>query len=388
MSKDILSVEIEKMVSDGHGLARTEGGVVFVEQACPGDICDVEVISHKRGVRFAKILKLTNPAKHRRDPACIHSEDCGGCDWLHIEYQQQLENKKTILEDCLQRIAKIKEHVEMQVFFAQEWHYRSRVQIKQDENGVVGFFKKKSHEVVEIKDCKVIHPSLNESFFKKGKLDSELQSKDIKAIVGDNDIIASQPKLSFSKEFTKIKLKNKNLYLRGCDFVQNNHFLLEKLVDWVCDHVDYSFFIDLYGGTGFFSLFLSTKCNKGILVESVAEQTERAKQNFKNNEIHNVDIVNKKVENWLPKQKKLKGSQTSIVLDPPRIGVDKKALSAIVNAKISQIVYVSCDPATLSRDLFYLLHNGYKIENCALFDLYPQTRHIESCIQLRYDDGN
>ncbi len=377
-------LRIEKMVSDGYGLARSSEGVVFVENACTEDLLEVEITSQKRGTRFAKIKKIAEASKYRREAPCVYAKDCGGCDWQHINYQYQIEAKLDIVKDCFKRIAKINDEIEIVVHHSEEWQYRSRVQIQFNAQGELGFKAKRSHDIVAIKDCKTLVPALNELFkTDDDKLFNHPNAKTLMAISGKDNLICSFPKLKHTELFTEVEINGFTFKLAGSDFIQNNQFLISELADWVVANVKTKNFVDLYGGTGFFSVFLSAKCENGVLVESMPEQVKRAKENFSKNQIKNVEAIQSYAKKWFTKNNKKLKALGTIIVDPPRTGLDKETLSVLSNSMVENIIYISCNPGTLSRDLKEFLEKGYNIEECSMFDLYPQTKHVEVGVVLK-----
>jgi len=380
----IEQVRIEKMVSDGHGLARSSEGVIFVENACTEDLLEVEIISTKRGTKFAKITKIIEASKYRREPPCAYVSECGGCDWQYINYDHQIDAKLSIIKDSFKRIAKFNEDINIDIFKSPEWQYRSRVQIQFNDKGDLGFKAKRSHDVVNIKECKTLVPALNRLFETKDKkLFKNPKEKTLMAIAGTDHSICSEPKLEHTQTSTEVKINDFIFELKGKDFIQNNTFLISKLADWVVGNVHTDNFVDLYGGTGFFSVFLSKKCKNGVLVESMVEQVKRANENFSRNKIKNVTAYHSQAKNWFSKNQKILTTLGTIIIDPPRTGLDKDTLAVLGKSKVKNIIYISCNPGTLSRDLKELLNYGYNIEKCSMFDLYPQTKHVEVGVVLK-----
>lgn len=378
MPEEILVVE--KLVFGGYGLCRSKDGVVFVPGVLPGEHVRILPEKKKQGFTTAQLLEIVKSSPSRRVPPCKWSGVCGGCDWLHIEYEAQLKIKREIFLDCMKRIGKIKEELDPEVNGSSEFNYRIRAQIKVDKSGNVGFFKKSTNEIVSIDNCLLLSERLNDLLkviqtsrvLSHGKIDS------LKVIDGGQRIASSPQLADLTEKSTIIKVGDKKFCVRGDSFFQGNRFLLEKLGTWTKPFVGGDTCVDLYGGTGFFSVMLASNFKNGILIESIWDQVESAKVNFFNNGISHFSAMKLFAESC---GQVVKESPDLLIVDPPRPGLAKPVREFIAQLKPQKLLYVSCDPSTLARDTgFFVSEAKYKIVKTALFDLYPNTYHMESIV--------
>jgi 23S rRNA (uracil1939-C5)-methyltransferase len=377
-------VTIEKLVSGGSGLARTDSGVVFVRDVLPGERVEIEPCGKQGGVAVARPVKVVEPSPARRGPPCPLYGKCGGCDWLPIVYKEQLAIKKEIVLDCFSRIGRIKNLPAFETISAQEFGYRHRVQIKIDGKGNAGFFARQTNDVVPVRSCPLLVGPLNDLL--AGIADKKLPlphlCKNLMAIAGDDERIASFPVIpGHTCASVSITVGGRTFEVPGSGFFQSNRLLLERLGAWARDHAAGAFCVDLYGGVGFFSIMLADCFTKGLLVESVGPQAADANKNFERNLITHFTAIEDAAENLVS----LAGKKTidCLVVDPPRTGLSKKVREAIATLKPKTFLYVSCDPSTQARDTGFLVnYAGFTIASAALFDLYPNTHHIESVLLL------
>lgn len=379
------TVTVEKMVFGGLGLARTSSGVLFVENGLPGEVLEVVPESKKHDCNVARTIKIIEHSQFRREPPCRHAGVCGGCDWLFIEYQGQLQFKKEIFIDCLKRIGKLESLPEPETYASTEFNYRIRAQIKVDQNGVCGFYRKKTNDIVAIEHCPLLCDQINELLKTISSKPEHIPGGNLKVLSGDNGL-ASDPLLpSITKRETLVKVGGKTFEVSGGSFFQSNRFLLEKLGNWARPVVGGDFCVDLFGGTGFFSIMLSDNFHRGLLIESVETQVETARKNYVSNGISSFTALHcfaEQIQVVIPARPDL------LIIDPPRHGLTKKASEGVRRVGAEKILYVSCNPSTQARDIFFLTKQcGYTVEKMALFDMYPNTYHLETAVLLRRGRG-
>lgn len=375
-----LTLKIEKLVYGGYGLARTGSGVVFVRYVLPGEVVDAVIESKANGSRYAFPQKVLESSPARREPRCRYSGECGGCDWLYIDYNEQLRCKKEIFEDCFRRIGKL-EIPEPQLFHSPEFAYRIRAQIKVSEK-CAGFFMKKTNSIVNISDCPLLSDSLNSLL--KNDLAGILKPEkvlNLKVISGEKRTASFPVLKGLTFDKTEIRTGGNLFEVNGDSFFQSNQFLLEQMGLWAINDAEGGRCVDLYGGVGFFSVMLGKKFDSLILVESQKENISEASRNFALNGLSNCKAIHGEVEN-------VAGSITSepdfLIIDPPRPGLTRKAREAVFALRPEKILYISCNPSTQARDVQYFTKQcGYKICKSALFDLYPNTHHLETAILLQ-----
>ena len=379
---------IEKMVYGGYGLARTEEGIVLIENTLPSEVVKANIIGKKGGVLIGIPDKFIEVSPYRKEPRCKYVNECGGCDWQYIEYAQQLNYKHDIFIDCLTRIGKIKNIPEIEIISSPEWEYRIRAQLKVDIDKIcMGFFKRKTNDVIPIDNCPLLDSQINVLLKNQKDIVPIIpkNAKQLKVISGTNNSITSKPQVTgFTQSEAMVNVGKIKFIVAGNSFFQGNKFLLKKLGTWAEQSVSGKFFIDMYGGLGFFSIMLERKFSKGLLVESLEKQVELAQGNFINNGIDHITAKAIPTEIFLEKESNKIPKPDLIIVDPPRPGLTRKVREGIRDLKPSAVLYVSCNPSTQARDVeFFVNKCGYTIERGALFDFYPQTYHLETVLLLR-----
>jgi 23S rRNA (uracil1939-C5)-methyltransferase len=411
------TVTIEKLVFGGCGLGRDGGGVVLIPGALPDETVEYEDDGLKGGTRVGRVRKVLEKSPHRRDAPCPHAGDCGGCDWLHFSYDEQVRQKKEIFLDCVDRIGKFHRPNDIEAFTAAEFGYRMRAQIKIDrERNCAGFFRRKTNDVVRVDRCPLLVDEIN------GVL-TELNSgavrgigEDVKSVrvLAGNDTASSPVIGGLTRAGTEIDVAEIKFLADGGSFFQSNKFLLETLGRWASGFVNNesvndksaddnavnnisvddnvvknksanSGFVnkkrclDLYGGIGFFSLMLAGDFAGVTLVENVKAQVEDARRNFEANGKNHLKAVLADVEKDGCLDRLAKEVRPDcVIVDPPRPGLVKSVRKWLTDAAPPVVLYVSCNPSTFARDAGALVNGGYKLSRWALFDLYPNTHHIES----------
>jgi 23S rRNA (uracil1939-C5)-methyltransferase len=378
-----MQLKIEKLVHGGRGLARSETGVVFVEGVCAGELVEATVQKSAGGVPVALVTRILESAPERIVPQCPLFGRCGGCEWQHIRYDAQVVSKVSIFKDCLERIAKLKDMPAIEVVTADSWNYRIRAQFKSD-NVSLGFFKRNSHTVVPIHDCPLLVAPLNMVLSHQKEYAGTLtfSSVGLKVIAGSEGSVASTPVLAgFTQREITISVGASEFRVSGNSFFQNNSFLLERLAAWVAPFCAGKQVVDLYGGAGFFAICSGKAAESALLVENDPLSVSQARQNFTANDCANMSAVCMTAERFLLTADKKK--MECLIVDPPRPGLSASVRESVAIVKPQTVVYVSCNPSTQARDLQLLLSKGeYEIEKAVIFDLYPQTHHLETVVVL------
>jgi len=379
---------IEKLVFGGSGLARTSRGIVFVEGCVPGETVEADITGSRGGVLRAHVREIITPSPDRRTPPCPYAEVCGGCNWQHITYEQQVKSKHDILVDCLRRIGKISDIPPIEVIASPEWNYRTRAQFQIDRrHKLLGFFKKRSHKVIGIDHCPVLCPALNAVLEDSERVLSALHHRitQIRVVSSLDSLLASYPVIKgLTHSNTKIRVTGKDMYVSARDFSQANGLLLEKFGLWVRNMVSGDSFMDIFGGVGLFSLLLGDHFKKGTLVEIGRDMTARAAKNLSLNHMHHIETIASSAEDFFSQRLvHLQASTDLMIVNPPRTGLTEVVRRAILKIMPGHLLYVSCNPSTIARDVGFMLGNsGYSIEKGALVDFYPQTHHMETALLL------
>ncbi len=393
-----LEVEIERILPGGVGLAHADGLTLFVSLAAPGDVVRVS-INRKRGkVGFATVVEVLKASPMRVEPPCPYFGRCGGCDFQQLTYQAQLEAKLEIIRDCLHRIARIESVPEIFIHPSpREWQYRARTSWQIDpQRQKFGYFEGGSHSVCDVEVCAVLVPELQlalESL--RGEMrngEFEDAPTEIDAVAGDDGVsVAPPPGRLETIEVTR-RLAAETYHFNAASFFQINHELLEPIIAAALYQVgpagvsNDGLAIDLYCGVGLFTLPLARRFARVIGVEANPAAVRFARRNLLAAERVSVEVVSSRVGDWLLANVSRSPDDDVpvdfLLLDPPRAGAEPSAIEGILALKPRQISYVSCDPATLARDLKILMAGGYVLEAVTAFDMFPQTHHVETVARL------
>ena len=380
-----LEVEIERILPGGLGLAHASGKTVFVALAAPGDRVRVRVEREQGNVLFASIEEIITPSPVRIEPPCPYFGRCGGCDFQQLTYEAQLAAKSEMIRDCLHRIARLENVPEIVVTPSPDaWRYRMRAmwQIDQDAR-TIGYYERGSRRVCDVVDCAVLRPELQAKLEAVRATEWQEFSPDLKHL----DVVAGENGVSFAPEFGEFHTNELSLTVRGevyrynaKSFFQINPSLLGPLVDFALGEASGESAIDLYSGVGLFTLPLSRQFRRVLAVESNPTAARFARRNLQDAGLVNARVITAGVVDWFRSEPMR--HVDFVLLDPPRAGAESAVIKGILDLHPSQISYVSCDPATLARDLRKLFAGGYTIDGLNGFDLFPQTHHVETVVRL------
>lgn len=381
---DIVEVTSERLAYGGDAVARYEGLAVFIPLAVPGERLRVRIVERKKSFARAVIERVLEPSPSGREPPCEYFGDCGGCQLQHLTYEAQLKAKVGFVRDALERIGRIDWPHQIRILHGAEFGYRGRAQIKIDNKaGRIGFNRAFSNVVCDITSCPILSPELNEALQSLRAAASETDDSQV-------EMAASESAVSFEPAFAGLPGGALRRTVRGAvynfspsTFFQANPALLGELIDEAVGEVSGELAIDLYAGVGLFTLQLARRFNRVIGVDSDREAAKFALENLSANRVTNVEFHANDAEDWLKKSinEGPGNSPDLILLDPPRSGAPA-ATPLVAVLKPSRIVYVSCDPTTLARDLRSLVDAGYVLSRIAAIDLFPQTYHIETVAGL------
>jgi 23S rRNA (uracil1939-C5)-methyltransferase len=379
------------------------GLAVFVPFGLPGEVVRVRLVEEKRNYARAELVEVINPSAARIAPRCAHFGTCGGCHYQHMPYAAQLETKTEILREQLQRLGRIPDPpVQPAVPSPREYYYRNHVQFHLDREGQLGYHKQGSNEVLAIHECHLPEAAINALW---PQLDIEalpgLERVVLRQGAGEDLLLAlesSDPQLpEFSVEGLPISVvylgPGESQVLAGSDhlvmevlgrplrvsaraFFQVNTFMAGALVKHLLDNLPLGpndTVVDGYAGVGLFSAFLASRVGQLIGIESSGAACDDFVANL--DEFDDVALYQARVEEVFPA---LEVKPQAIVVDPPRAGLERRTLEAILELAPAHLAYVSCDPTTLGRDARRLTAGGYRLQQVTPFDLFPQTYHIES----------
>jgi len=381
-------MQVDKWVYGGEGLGRIDGKVVLVPFVLPGETARVEAGKDVH----ARLLEILTPATERVEPACPLFTICGGCHYQHAPYEFQLARKVEILREQLQRVGKIKFEGEIGVISGPPLGYRSRAQFHIAEEKI-GYLAPRSHDLVPVEgECPVSSPRLNQGLAEmRGRLSDARFPKFVEALeifTNETDVqinvidaeravarrfydwCESKAAIEYATSFGTFRVSPKS-------FFQVNRFLVEKLVEAALPQLGGQTALDLYAGVGLFALPLAQRFASVTAIESSSSAASDLVFNIARSGSA-IRMEQTRVEDYLARLDK---TPDFVLADPPRTGLGKDVVADLVRLAPPRITVVSCDPATLARDLAGL--TGYEIESMTMVDLFPQTYHLETVVKLR-----
>lgn len=368
----LITVTVQDLAFGGEGVARVNDLVVFVPFVVPGEVVEVEVTEVKKKFARARVVRVVRASPERVEPRCRYFGQCGGCQYQHLAYAAQLRVKHKQTADLFQRVGGFSTAVIDPVVPCPEpYGYRNRIMVRTQWNKrrqrlELGFLGLDNKFVVDIAECALAEPVLNE----------QLQQ------------VRAKPPPRGGLKVT-LRVTPEGWEVPRDSFFQNNFFLLPKLVETVRERLRDAGsrrLIDAYCGVGFFALELADLVASFVGVEYDGLAIKAAKDNMKLRGVKNGQFVSGPAEDYLGGLlQRHPGEPTTLVLDPPRTGIPRAALERIRRAHPRQVIYVSCHPATLARDLQILCApDGYELVKVTPHDMFPQTQHVECVADLRW----
>jgi 23S rRNA (uracil1939-C5)-methyltransferase len=432
-------IEISDLNHDGEGVGRLGSLVVFVPGALPGEATEIEIVEHHKRYLQAKLIRINKESRARIKPPCPYFKDCGGCQLQHLDYQGQLNWKRSRVKAALSRIGNIKLPVLPTIGMNNPFRYRNKARIHftlEEDRIRSGFYKKKSRQIIEIEDCLIQHPhnmlaikvirnTLAEALTRKEidhQIIHDIYETELRCSFATGQVLitlgvkgkANNP--VFKDHFTKSICSHLGDKLAGLiikagsnkkhhyQTLVGNPFIEEIIEPFHYRISPRSFFqvnplqakklfklasssagnphtvFDLYCGTGNFALYLSRVATAVIGIDSEGEAIKDARENTVLNGINNINFTQMPIDET--KKLLLEGSRPiTVILDPPRGGCSVSLLEIITEIKPERIVYISCNPATLARDLGLLQQSGFQAIEAQPIDMFPQTSHVE-CVVL------
>ncbi len=443
---DYIDVMFEDLTHDGAGVAKVDGYPLFVPNALPGERAQVKVTKVNKGYGFGRLMEIYEESPHRVVAPCPIYKECGGCQLQHLSYQGQMLAKEKQVRDVLTRIGKLEDvKVHPVLGMSEPWRYRNKAQVPigEHEGGLIGgFYQQRSHQIIDMKECLIQQEKNDEVVqtvkeicakygvraYDEGRHKGELRHimarhglvtgevmvvlitrtnelpnrkkiteeiaasiKGIKSIVHNvnpkktNVIFGDVTRVIWGEEVIYDYIGDIKFAISARSFYQINPEQTKVLYEKALEYADLSgeeSVIDAYCGIGTISLFLAQKAKKVFGVEIVPEAIEDAKRNAALNGITNAEFAVGEAEKVIPDWYKEGNQADVLVVDPPRKGCDEALLQTILSMKPKKVVYVSCNPATLARDLRILEDGGYKTEEVQPVDMFPQTMHCEAVAKI------
>lgn len=411
MLKERKDVLIKSFDHQGRGIGRIDEKVIFIPNTIPGEVVDVNVVLEKKNYSIGDLIKINKISDKRIKPICPHFFECGGCDLMHIDYNEELEYKTNKIKEVLKKFADVDPSVVEEITANKKRNnYRNKVSFKVD--GDIGFYARNTNDITKIDYCYIIDDKINEIL---KFLNANISMDGIKEIVvkktkNNDDLMLV---FDISKPIDEVKLKKMlgyatSIYIRENDsfhLIHGKRHITEEMGDLDFLISADSFFqvnteqainlynkiielanpkkkdivLELYSGTGTISTFIAKHAKKVYSVEINKFAVKDAIENAKINNVDNIEFIKddalKYVQNFNEKIDLL-------VVDPPRSGMDKTVVEKILEIEPDKMIYVSCDPITLARDI-KILSEKYSVEKVAPFDMFPNTYHVENVVLLQ-----
>ena len=381
-------MKIIKMDNQGRGITYFNDKIVFVNNTLPGEDVDIEIIIDKKKYSIANVKKFNIKSNNRIKPKCRYCDTCGGCQLQHITYDNQIKYKEMYLNELFKSLNIKIEAIEL----SSQFNYRNK--IKFQVNNEIGLYKMNSNEIVKIEKCEIANENINKKIKYINKLNMDgidniiIKSFDEKVMLvinGDenkiniDDIYNSFDSIYINNNLAKGKriiaqINNIKYLISPNSFFQVNIEVASKMFNYIkeiCNYLKSKNVIDLYCGCGSISIYISSIVNYVYGIEINEDSIKDANKNKLLNNINNVDFECNTSDNI-----NINDKYDTLIVDPPRSGLSKKIINKVLSSTIKNIIYVSCDPITLKRDL-ELLSEKYKIKSIKPFDMFPNTYHIE-----------
>lgn len=369
-----MEVTIEKLDHYGRGITRINDKICFVDNALPTEIVEIKNLEEKKKYFQAETEKIIKPSINRITPICPFAKECGGCQLLHMDFASENKWKEQKIKEIMKKFANISENKIQNIIAESPYNYRNKITLHQQKNKV-GLYKNKTNEIVEITECALIDKKLN-------SLINNIKTKDetiILRIGNKTDEIAIS---TDKKKIITSYIGDKKYRVSLQSFFQINSKITEKIYEAIKETLktkEAQNVLDLYCGTGTIGIYVSDVVKKVLGIESYKEAIEDAKENKKMNQVNNITFKLGKVENLTQEITKI---YDTVIIDPPRSGLDKKVVDKLLEIIPKNILYVSCDPITLARDL-NLLQKKYEIEYIRPYNMFPRTYHVECVCVLK-----
>lgn len=400
----IKKLEVSDINHQGYGIIRVNNRVVFVKDVIPGDIVDIEIIKNYKNYSLGEVVNFIKRSSEHDNVKCEYYGLCGGCQISHIKNKSQLNFKKNKVKNIFKKYLKL--DIEPDIISVNSYNYRNKVVFHVEDNEI-GFYEEGTNKLIPISECLLLDKRINELIKLFNQLDLtyvekimvRTTSKEMMVVfygyidkidvlkdkVDSIILINIKEKLLYGKSYIKEQINGLKFIISYDSFFQVNTDAMIKLYDKVVEYANLSkddSVLDLYCGTGTIGIYLSKYCKEVLGIEIVENAIKDANINKELNNIDNISFICGDVGRLINDEYK----QDVLVVDPPRSGLDKKTRKVILDNEYKRVVYVSCDPMTLVRDLSELSIK-YDIKDITLVDMFPNTYHVESVVLLEHKDN-
>ena len=407
----IKDIKIIDTIQDGRGVGKKDGKTIFIENTIFGEVLDAEILALKKNYLEARKIQTKIQSQYYRKPPCPYFDECGGCSIMNINYQRQIELKKNLIKNALKKSAKV-EISDLEIIESKEFHYRNKIRLKVDEKGNLNYLKNYSNQYVAIKNCLIANDLISNNFAEITKITKDINQNssakinEITIRSSNSEILLNlqghfdQECLTYIEEkysnhkykinlidgkkitiisgngYLEYNILGKKFKISALDFYQVNDFQIENLYSVAKEFLgDNQKILDLYCGSATSSIAINGDNVIGVEINKNA--IKDANENAKRNGLKNYKFLAqnaKYIDEKFIKNEKI----DAITLDPPRAGLDKDLIKAIKDSKIQKIVYISCNPQTLARDIKRFMDSGYELKKIKAVDMFPQTMHVET----------
>ena len=433
---DEFIVDIIDYGMNGEGIAKIDNFTIFVMRAIKGEKCKIHITKVLSNFAYARIIEIIEKSDNRQEEDCSCAKQCGGCDLRHIKYEETLEIKREKVQNLVNKYLSNPLQINATIGMESPFYYRNKAIYQIGENKKIGFYAKRTHKTIELEECK-IHTKQSQKIaqyildnyegtiynentnngilrnimiregFNTGEIMIVLIQTENKKYIDTEDIVKKFPNvksiiININNKKTNVILGNENKVLYGEDYIKDyinnyefkispnsfyqiNSIQTEKLYNTAIEKANLNntdLLCDLYCGIGTIGICSAKNVKKVYGIEIVKDAIKDAIENAKNNNINNIEFINDDVEKAFTKLIEEGNIPDVIIMDPPRKGIDNKTIETINRIKVERVIYISCNSATLVRDLAKL-EESYKIESITPVDMFPYTSHVENISILK-----
>jgi len=396
-------MKIEKLDYYGRGISRSSGKVYFIENALKDEDVSITLLKEKKKYCEAKLKEISNISKDRTEAKCKYYNFCGGCQLMHIKEEKQESFKKAKVEEILKKFLNYNKDVN-DIVFSKNFNYRNKVVLHVKDNKL-GFYKNKTNELIEIDKCLLLNPVINDlisylknhvelKYIEKITIKVGNKTNEVMLIIDGSityyqklleivDVLIINEKVMTTKDYITSYIGNKKYIIKRNSFFQVNYDISTRMYNKVKDVIvkeKSKNVLDLYCGTGTIGIYISDVVSKITGIEVVSDAIEAANINKKINNVENIEFILGKVEDKLDFISN--NNIDTVIVDPPRSGLHKKVIPILERISPKTIIYVSCDPITMARDI-KLLSNNYELVEVTPYDMFPNTYHVETVCVLK-----